>query len=221
MQTASPIRAYPSPEAHQARQVGWVVILVVLLHALILLAFIFRPEDQSPAPREIIEITLEASPTNSPHTLEKRSELPKPQLTETPAVTPVPPSPQTAQMSPEAPPQVSPPSPPPETTTQINSPQPEEIQPLFRLTRQPKPLGKIEPAYPASERRAGIQANVVAEVTIDARGEVQDVRILKSAGSAFDTAVIEALRKSTFSPGYIGDKAVPVRFQVPFRFNLN
>jgi TonB family protein len=82
-------------------------------------------------------------------------------------------------------------------------------------------LRKIEPLYPASERRAGIQASVLAEVTIDMQGHVQDVKIITSAGAAFDAAVIEALRKSSFTPGYISDIAVPVRFQVPFRFNLN
>lgn len=66
-----------------------------------------------------------------------------------------------------------------------------------------------------------MQANVLAEIAIDAEGNIQEVRIVKSAGAAFDAAVVEALKKSLFTPGYIGDKAVPVRFQVPFRFNLN
>ena len=95
------------------------------------------------------------------------------------------------------------------------------VHPLSKLTRLPAFLRKIEPLYPVAERRAGSQANVLAEVTIDDRGNVLGVRIVKSAGKNFDEAVLEALKKSTFAPGYIDKEAVAVRVLVPFRFNLN
>jgi TonB family protein len=95
------------------------------------------------------------------------------------------------------------------------------IQPLHRLTRPPAFLRQIEAVYPISERRAGVQANVLAEVTIDSQGRVLHVRIVKSGGAQFDKAVLEALSKSAFVPGYIGALPVAVRFQIPFRFNLN
>ena len=95
------------------------------------------------------------------------------------------------------------------------------VHSLSQLTRTPAFLRKIEPVYPVAERRAGSQANVLAEVTIDAQGNVLGVRIVKSAGKNFDEAVIEALKKSTFAPGYIDKEAVAVRVLVPFRFNLN
>lgn len=85
----------------------------------------------------------------------------------------------------------------------------------------PSFLRKIEAVYPAPERRAGTQANVLAEVTIDSQGNVLNVRILKSGGAAFDEAVKQALQKSLFNPGMIEGKPVGTRFQVPFRFNLN
>jgi periplasmic protein TonB len=94
------------------------------------------------------------------------------------------------------------------------------IQPLGKLTRPPAFLRKIEPVYPAAEQRAGSQAYVLAEITIDEQGKVIEVKIMKSAGSAFDNAVSEALKKSVFVPGYIGKEAVAVRVLVPFRFNL-
>jgi protein TonB len=94
------------------------------------------------------------------------------------------------------------------------------IQPLSKLTRPPAFLHKIEPVYPVAEQRAGSQANVLAEVTIDDKGEVLEVRIVKSAGKHFDEAVMEALKKSKFVPGYINKEAVAVRVLVPFRFNL-
>lgn len=95
------------------------------------------------------------------------------------------------------------------------------VHSLSQLTRTPAFLRKIEPVYPVAERRAGSQANVLAEVTIDDQGNVLGVRIVKSAGKNFDEAVIEALKKSMFVPGYIDREAVAVRVLVPFRFNLN
>lgn len=94
------------------------------------------------------------------------------------------------------------------------------VQPLGKLTRPPALLKKIEPVYPGSEQRAGSQAQVIAEVTIDEKGMVHSIKIVKSAGMQFDNAVIEALNKSLFSPGYIDSEAVAVRVLVPFRFNL-
>lgn len=94
------------------------------------------------------------------------------------------------------------------------------IQPLSKLTRPPAFLHKIDPVYPVAEQRAGSQANVLAEVTIDDKGNVLEVRIIKSAGNNFDNAVREALLSSAFVPGYIDKKAVAVRVIVPFRFNL-
>lgn len=94
------------------------------------------------------------------------------------------------------------------------------IQALGKLTRPPAFLRKIEPVYPSTEQRAGSQAYVLAEVTIDDKGNVLEVKIAKSAGVNFDKAVIDALRNSIFVPGYIDKDAVAVRVLVPFRFNL-
>ena len=71
-----------------------------------------------------------------------------------------------------------------------------------------------------AERRAGSQAQVIAEVTIDESGRVKNIKIVKSAGTDFDNAVIEALNKSMFTPGFINREAVAVRVLIPFRFNL-
>lgn len=94
------------------------------------------------------------------------------------------------------------------------------IQPLNKLTRHPSFLHKVEPIYPRSEQRAGSQAYVLAEVTIDKNGKVHKAKIIKSAGTSFDQAVMDALEKSIFVPGYIEHEAVAVRVLVPFRFNL-
>lgn len=95
------------------------------------------------------------------------------------------------------------------------------VQPSGEISRQPSFVRKIEPVYPRPEQRAGSQAIVLAEVTVDSKGTATEVRIIKSAGIYFDTAVIDALKKSIFSPAYIDEEPVAARVQVPFRFKLN
>lgn len=94
-------------------------------------------------------------------------------------------------------------------------------QPSGEITRQPSFVQKIEPVYPRPEQRAGGQAIVLAEVTVDSKGKATEVRIIKSAGIYFDNAVIDALKKSIFSPAYINEEPVAARVLVPFRFKLN
>lgn len=206
------ILPYASIEDLPIRQIVAAILLALLLHALALLAFYWSPAEPLFTQRQTLEVSLEASTPDSSRELERRPP-PKPQ--QVPETTP---APQVAQPS-EAPPQQTPT--PAAAPSQNSTPVAEEIQPLFRLTRMPGFLQKIEAVYPASERRAGIQANVLAEVTINAQGGVLDVRILKSGGATFDDAVKQALQKSTFTPGMIDNKPVGTRFQVPFRFNLN
>ncbi len=201
------------------------VLLALLLHALALLAFYLSPSDTPPAPRQTIDITLESPPPDSPPLLERRPPPPTPQpkLETPPPVTPPLKQPDPAAPAAEPAPQaVQAATSAASAETPVSSTPPaEEIQPLFRLTRMPGFSKKVEAAYPPAERRAGAQANVLAEVTIDSVGSVISVRILKSGGAAFDDAVKQALMKSTFTPGMIDNKPVGTRFQVPFRFNLN
>lgn len=220
LQIGSRIPAYSSLDRPVARHIAISVFLALLLHATALLAFYMRPSNTAPATRTTLDISFEVSQPDSPAQAEKRPTPPQtpPPPEESPAVAS--PVPQVAEAPPQATP--TPPQPAPPSVAAPNNPPPdEEAQPLFRLTRIPSFKKRLEAAYPASERRAGVQAYVLTEVTIDAQGNVVDVRILTSAGSAFDAAVIDALKKSVFSPGYIGDKAVRVRVQIPYRFSLN
>jgi protein TonB len=126
---------------------------------------------------------------------------------------------ETIQSSPEQTEQIVTQASIPSATTSVNQAS-LNIQPLSKLSRPPSFLSKIEPIYPRAEQRAGSQAYVLAEVTIDEQGAIVEVKIVKSAGIAFDNAVKEALQRSTFVPGYMGQNAVAVRVMVPFRFNL-
>ncbi len=225
MSSATDMQTYATHSHAQLKQIAVPVLISLALHVFVLFALNISPSVGTSSDKMIIDVSLEAAPANSPVVQPKNSIQPKPQqpltlpATKTPALEPAPATPQ-----PTPPAEVANPNPvttSPTNTSQSATSSAEEIQPLFKLTRMPSFQKKIEAVYPISERRAGIQANVLAEVTIDSRGFVQDVRILKSGGNAFDEAVKQALQKSQFNPGIIDGKAVGTRFQVPFRFNLN
>lgn len=201
-------------ERLQQRRIAVAILLSLSLHGVVL-AFL-KPSPPSVMQPQTVNVYLDKSSpserpqthTTAPRLLTKPAEVNAEKPVQTVIETPSPPSPAAVEESAVVPPQ-------------SNLPAPQKIESISSLTRVPGPLKKIEAAYPAAERRAGMQAYVLAEVIIDAHGIVQDVHILKSGGNAFDAAVIEALKKSAFTPGYIGDNAVSVRISIPFRFNLN
>ncbi|MFA6015537.1 MAG: TonB family protein [Gallionellaceae bacterium] len=237
MQATFLIQSYTS-DMPNARHLGYALALALLLHALVLLGLHFSPATTPPPLMEPIEVSLDAaapgvtppqksltSPPPKPEVPpEKPPEIipepppPEPQLSDTPLEKPQPPQPEPTPVPPI--PVIAQPT-PTVATPLPSAPPAEEIQPIFRLTRMPSFQQKIEAVYPVAERRAGTQANVLAEVTIDSLGKVIKVRILKSGGTTFDEAVTQALQKSLFNPGMIEGKPVGTRFQVPFRFNLN
>ena len=96
----------------------------------------------------------------------------------------------------------------------------ETYLPFYRLSKLPVFSTRKEPAYPLSERSAGVEARVLAEVWINERGGINEVIIKKSGGRLFDRAVIDAIRASRFEPGYAGDRPAPAILQLPFAFRL-
>lgn len=98
---------------------------------------------------------------------------------------------------------------------------PIKIEPLFRLTRLPDFGNATTLKYPAAEKNRGREGKVIAEFVIDEQGAVRDIKILKSGGTLFDQAVTDELSKMTFSPPYIGARAVAARFRREFQFKLD
>jgi TonB family protein len=195
------------------------VAIALLLHVVVLILAMSQLSGNSAVKRSIQTINVELLGTTSAINTIPRRQKPEKKPAKTEAEVP---------QEEIAPALTTPPATieqPSEPAQKINSPAATpasglNIQPLSKLTQPPAFLHKIEPIYPVTEQRAGTQASVLAEVTIDDKGNVLAVRILKSAGEHFDMAVIEALQKSVFVPGYINKEAVAVRVIVPFRFNL-
>lgn len=95
-----------------------------------------------------------------------------------------------------------------------------DYQMVHRTSRPPVFRTQVNPVYPASERNAGKESRVVAEVYINRNGGVDEVKLIKSGGAAFDEAVIRALKASSFEPGYMDGRQVAVRMQIPYAFRL-
>ncbi|MBI3775741.1 MAG: energy transducer TonB [Gammaproteobacteria bacterium] len=192
-----------------------------------------RPVDVA-APQEL-ELVAQAPP-----------EVPQPPVL--PPVQPKPPAPKTAVSKPSEPVQQpqpmmapttnetsplppEPTEPPPMTPNTeaapaaavetVVAPAPIKVEPLFRLTRLPDFGNATTLKYPAAEKNRGREGKVIAEFVIDLKGAVRDIKILKSAGTLFDQAVIDELGKMTFSPPYIGERAVAARFRREFQFKLD
>ena len=80
----------------------------------------------------------------------------------------------------------------------------------------PVAVHQTEARYP--EGVAPQHADVILLVTLDAEGNVTDVKVETSGGPAFDNAASEAVRKWTFSPATKNGKPFAARMKIPFHF---
>jgi periplasmic protein TonB len=62
---------------------------------------------------------------------------------------------------------------------------------------------------------------VLLRLTIDERGRLLDVEVLKRAGSGFDEEAVKAVKDSSFSPAKMDGRPIRCRAQLPIRFVLN
>jgi TonB family protein len=78
------------------------------------------------------------------------------------------------------------------------------------------------PVYPQSARSRGLSGYVLLELTINERGMISEVVILKSEPQGvFDQASIEAVKKWTFSPAMNEGKVVISKIKQKVNFELD
>lgn len=87
-----------------------------------------------------------------------------------------------------------------------------------RVTRPPELLEHVEAAYPPDALAAGTSATVVLELALSARGTVDAVVVVGSAGAAFDAAAADAARRFVFRPAEIDGKPAPVKLTYRTQF---
>jgi periplasmic protein TonB len=85
----------------------------------------------------------------------------------------------------------------------------------------PRAESLVQPTYPESARKAGIEGTAVVEVTISTDGTVLGCSLATSSGNdLLDKAAVGAAQTSRFAPGTKDGKPVVMKVKVPFRFKL-
>jgi len=84
----------------------------------------------------------------------------------------------------------------------------------------PVPIFTPEAEFSDEARRAKYQGICVISVIVDAHGNPQDPRVVRTLGMGLDEKALEAVRKYKFRPAMKGSMAVPVRINVEVNFRL-
>jgi TonB family protein len=86
------------------------------------------------------------------------------------------------------------------------------------LSRVARPAAEIRARYPEAARARGDEAEVIVEAWVAASGRVADAWVRSSAGPAFDSAALEAVRRARFHPAWRDGE--PVDSQVAMRLHF-
>ncbi len=84
----------------------------------------------------------------------------------------------------------------------------------------PVPVFTPDPDFSDEARRAKYQGICVISVIVDAHGNTQDPRVVRTLGMGLDEKALEAVRKWRFKPAMKGSQPVPVRINVEVNFRL-
>ena len=91
------------------------------------------------------------------------------------------------------------------------------------LTRYARPQGgyQVQPIYPSTPRRLGIQGTTLLRVHVLADGRIGEVLVEKSAGHPeLDEAAANAVRRWRFDPARRGPESVAMWVLLPVEFRL-
>jgi len=100
------------------------------------------------------------------------------------------------------------------------TPEPAVAQVQFGSAEGPQFTRRVAPRYPARAKRLHKQGIVLLLLTIDAKGTLIDVEIVRQAGFGFDEAALTAVRESAFSAAHHNGRCVPCRALLPIKFQL-
>lgn len=90
----------------------------------------------------------------------------------------------------------------------------------FGAQGSPTYLHKKLPVYPRFAQRIGKEGAVLLRLTLDDRGVLTKVEVMKKAGYGFDEAAVAAVHASSFRPALRNGRPVPCRALLPITFNL-
>ncbi len=104
----------------------------------------------------------------------------------------------------------------------VPPPAPAAPPPPMRLhsgMKAPVKTVDVAPIYPMIAKQAHIQGMVILEAVLDAQGQVESVRVLRSIPQ-LDRAAIDAVQQWRFTPALLNGQAVPVIMTVTVNFTL-
>jgi len=85
----------------------------------------------------------------------------------------------------------------------------------------PRLLRTVYVPYPEGVRAKEVQGMTVLAMVIGVNGIPVHIQVLHKHGDAFDQASIDAIKHSSFVPGRLGDKPVPVWIDIRVVFRAN
>ncbi|MDP6528986.1 MAG: energy transducer TonB [Gemmatimonadota bacterium] len=100
-------------------------------------------------------------------------------------------------------------------------PPPPASQEFYVFDKMPKVKKRVIPEYPDLARRAGIEGEVLLKVTIDERGKVMHVTVVRSDAEIFNDAAIRAVKKWRFIPAEQSGNPVKATIVIPLSFTFN
>jgi protein TonB len=99
-----------------------------------------------------------------------------------------------------------------------------EVQPVGPVkiggnVKEPRVIARIVPEYPLLAKQSGIQGSVVIDTTIDAKGNVVNMRIV-SGPNLLRNAALAALKRWKYEPSTLNGLPIAVQMQVTLKFSL-
>ncbi len=90
----------------------------------------------------------------------------------------------------------------------------------FGSSEGPQFLRRVLPLYPERAKKLHKSGTVILMLTIDEKGTLADLKIVKGSGYGFDEESIRAVKQSTFISAQSNGKPVACRALLPVRFEL-
>jgi TonB family protein len=85
---------------------------------------------------------------------------------------------------------------------------------------EPRKIFDVKPDYPEKARMARVQGTVLLDVTLDERGLVSEVRVLKPVEDGLTEAAVAAVKQWRYEPSRLDGKPVSVLLTIAVTFNL-
>jgi protein TonB len=103
------------------------------------------------------------------------------------------------------------------------APEPKPAAQILRVgqgIREPKRISGVSPEYPALARSVKVEGVVILEAVINERGEIERVKVLKSA-PLLDAAAIAAVKDWRYTPTLLNGVPVSVLMTITVNFTLH